>query len=216
MADHLIDAFWKSDFVDRQVRDALTRLFGPEPDPSLVRLIRSKVAVLSPAEVRASLSRLRTTFDFPIVTSQPIERTDASKAEKSVRISTSEPTGPSKAVGDGTPWRLVSLEQLIDAGIVRLPFAIEHRYRGVELVARIEAVNRIVFESVAYDSLSTAGGVARLSVAGPFPGRDIPQTNGWTFWQCRGLDGRLLALDDLRRELFERKVVSLPASRRSG
>ncbi|MEX1172767.1 MAG: restriction endonuclease, partial [Chloroflexota bacterium] len=36
MADHLIDAFWKSDFVDRQVRDGLGRLFGPEPDPGLV------------------------------------------------------------------------------------------------------------------------------------------------------------------------------------
>jgi hypothetical protein len=37
MADHLIDAFWKSDFVDRQIRDALVRLFGPEPRPRLTQ-----------------------------------------------------------------------------------------------------------------------------------------------------------------------------------
>ena len=42
MADHLIDDLWKSDFVDRQVRDALQHLFGPEPDPSLVRIVRAK------------------------------------------------------------------------------------------------------------------------------------------------------------------------------
>ena len=52
MADHLIDDLWKSDFIDRQVRDALMRLFGPEPEPSLVRLVRSKTPALSPSEVR--------------------------------------------------------------------------------------------------------------------------------------------------------------------
>src|ERR1019366_4803747 len=74
MADHLIDAFWKSDFVDRQIRDALGRLFGPEPDPALVRVIRAKATGLNPAEIRASLSRLRTTFDFPVVASPTVER----------------------------------------------------------------------------------------------------------------------------------------------
>ena len=77
-------------------------------------------------------------------------------------------------------------------------------------------MSRIVFNGVAYDSLSTAGGVARKSVAGSFPGREIPQTNGWTFWQCRGADGHLVTLDDLRHELFGRKVVNLSENRRSG
>jgi hypothetical protein len=99
---------------------------------------------------------------------------------------------------------------------MRLPFAVEHHYRGVDLVARIESVARIVFNGNPYDSLSTAGGVARNSVAGPFPGRAIPQTNGWTFWQVRRPDGRLVPLDELRRELYERKVVNPPGDRRSG
>jgi len=34
--------------------------------------------------------------------------------------------------------------------------------------------------------------------------------------QFRNAEGRLLALDDLRRELFERKVINLPSDRRSG
>jgi hypothetical protein len=73
-----------------------------------------------------------------------------------------------------------------------------------------------VFNGKPYDSLSTAGGVARNSVAGPFPGRDVPQTNGWTFWQLRRPDGRLVPLDDLRRELHEGKVVNLHTDRASG
>lgn len=90
-----------------------------------------------------------------------------------------------------------------------------HRYRGVELVARIESASRIVFGGQPYDSLSTAGGVARKSIAGSFPGRDIQQTNGWMFWQYRAGDDRLSTLDDLRRELYERKVINLPSERRS-
>ena len=217
MADHLIDAFWKSDFVDRQIRDGLVRLFGPEPDPALVRLIRGKAPALSPAEVRASLGRLRTTFDFPVVASQTIERREPAPSAGPVRVSSRRsPQADGKTTGQGTPWRHVTLAHLIDAGLVTTPFAIEHRYRGVQLVARIDAADRIVFSGSTYDSLSTAGGVARNSVAGPFPGRDIPQTNGWTFWQFRRADGSVTALDDLRRELYERKIISLPEGRRSG
>jgi hypothetical protein len=217
MADHLIDAFWKSDFVDRQTREALVRLFGPESDPALVRLIRSRASALNPAEIRASLGRLRTTFDFPVVASPTSEAIEVPTAHRPIRA-TGNPTPHTavKAMGDGTPWRHVSLDQLVDAGLIQLPFAIEHRYRGIELVARIEGVGRIVFNGVPYDSLSTAGGVARNSVAGPFPGRDIPQTNGWTFWQCRRPAGQLVPLDDLRRELYERKVINLPGTEDQG
>jgi hypothetical protein len=65
MADHLIDELWKAHFIDRQIRATLEELFGTEPDPSLVRLIRSRIPALSPSEVRAGLGRLRATFDFP-------------------------------------------------------------------------------------------------------------------------------------------------------
>jgi len=216
MADHLIDVFWKSDFVDRQIRDALGRLFGPEPDPGLVRLIRAKASGLNPAEVRASLSRLRTTFDFPVVATPVVERAAESRVSKPTRGGPkSTPEIVPKEMGSGTPWRGVTLDHLINAGLVQVPFDVEHRYRGTDLAARIENSSRIVFQGSAYDSLSTAGGVARKSVAGAFPGRAIPQTNGWTFWQFRSPNGTLRVLDDLRRELHERKVVNLVDGRRA-
>jgi hypothetical protein len=216
MADHLIDAFWKSDFVDRQIRDALGHLFGPEPDPSLVRLIRARATGLDPAEVRASLGRLRTTFDFPVVATPAVElRAEPRVAKPPTGRLNSTPTIVPKETGSGTPWRRVTLDDLINAGLIRVPFDVEHRYRGAQLAARIESSNRVVFQGTACDSLSTAGGVARKSIAGPFPGRDIPQTNGWTFWQFRGSDGTLHLLDDLRRELHERKVVTLIDGRRA-
>jgi len=216
MADHLIDDLWKSDFVDRQIRDALGRLFGPEPDRSLVRLIRAKASALSPSEVRASLGRLRTTFDFPVVATPAIERVQEPMEPKSARRRPGTTTVSAENVVGGTPWRHVTLSQLIDAGRVHVPLDLEHRYRGAQLAARIEDASRIVFNGSAYDSLSTAGGMARKSVAGPLKGPAVPQTNGWTFWQYRRTDGTLGLLDELRREFHESKVVSLVGGRRIG
>jgi hypothetical protein len=216
MADHLIDDLWKSDFVDRQVREALVQLFGAEPDPSLVRAVRSKTSALTPAEVRKSLGRLRTTFDFPVVAAQArrIERQPEPRPTRPRPAA--EVVNAPKATGAGTPWRHVSLADVVAAGLIRLPFGIEHRYRGASLRAIVEGPDRIVFAGEAYDSLSTAGGVARKSVAGPFPGRDVPQTNGWTFWEYRGPDDSLHQLDSLRRAVYDGKVVSLANGRRPG
>jgi hypothetical protein len=217
MADHLIDVLWKSDFVDRQIKDALVGLFGPEPDPALVRLIRAKAQALSPADVRSSLGRLRTTFDFPVAASQPTQIAISAREAKVVATEpASVPVPAAGKMGEGTPWRHVSLGQLIAGGLVRVPFDIEHRFRGANLSARIEAAERIVFAGAVYDSLSMAGGMARKSVTGSPPGREYPQTNGWGFWQYRGPDGTLHPLDELRREFYERKVVSLGDARRAG
>ena len=217
MADHLIDVLWKSDFVDRQIKDALVGLFGPEPDPGLVRLIRGKAGALSHAEVRSSLGRLRTTFDFPVASTPSSEHAVPPKGPKAADIEPAAGPVPAQGkMGEGTPWRRVTLGQLISGGLVRVPLEIEHRFRGTDLTARIEDADRIVFDGAVYDSLSIAGGMARKSVTGSPPGRDYPQTNGWTFWEYRGPDGTLHPLDDLRRELHERKVVSLVDGRRTG
>ncbi len=216
MADHLIDVLWKSDFVDRQVRDALVKLFGPEPDPALVRLIRARAVALSPAEVRSSLGRLRTTFDFPVASAPTAPAIPAAQPKASPAAPAPVAASAAAQMGAGTPWRGVSLDQLIDAGLVRAPLDLEHRYKGAELTARIEGASRVVFAGQPYDSLSLAGGMARKSIVGSPPGRDYPQTNGWTFWQYRRTDGTLGLLDDLRREFHERKIVSLVDARRTG
>jgi hypothetical protein len=216
MADHLIDVLWKSDFVDRQVREALVGLFSPEPDRSLVRLLRARATSLSPAEIRSSLSRLRTTFDFPVAHASAALVAPASSARTPAPTPAAVAVSAGTKVGDGTPWRGVSLRQLIDEGLVRVPLDLEHRYKGAELTARIEGPDRIVFAGQAYDSVSTAGGMARKSVVGSPPGRAYPQTNGWTFWEYRTDDGALLQLDDLRRQFHERKILPLSGARRTG
>ena len=214
LQDHLIDQYWKTEFVDRQVRETLRALFAAEPDPSVIRLVHGRVPALSRSDVKASLGRVRATFDFPVVT-VPAMRPPSARQSRRVVV---DPTRAStdKAVGDGTPWRQVTLGHLINAGLVRVPLDIERQYRGTDLRARIEGADRIVFGGAAYDSLSTAGGMARKTVVGETPGRPYPQTNGWTFWQYRAADGTLHPLDELRRDLFERKVVSIDDGRRSG
>ena len=55
-----------------------------------------------------------------------------------------------------------------------------------------------------YDSLSTAGGMARKSVIGSPPGRQYPQTNGWTFWKfCDPETGKLIEIDALRQKYLK-------------
>jgi len=36
------------------------------------------------------------------------------------------------------------------------------------------------------------------------PGREYPQTNGWTFWRFKDADGRLAFVDALRQRHFAR------------
>lgn len=213
LQDHLIDQYWKSEFVDRQLGDALRGLFSAEPDPAVVRLVHGRVPALSRSDVRASLGRLRASFDFPVVA---LPQARLAPAPRPAPPAPAAPAEEPRTTGVGTPWRHVTLDQLIDAGLVRLPLDLVHHYRGADLVARIEAADRIVFAGTAYESLSTAGGIGRKSIVGSPPGRDYPQTNGWTFWEYRSSDGARHPLDDLRRQLHERKVVPLQVGRRTG
>lgn len=214
LQDNLIDQYWKSEFVDRQIGDALRALFSAEPDPAVVRLVHGRLPSLSRSDVRASLGRLRAGFDFPVVPTPAPRVAPAPVARTAVAEPT--PAEPPKAMGAGTPWRNVTLAQLIDSGLMQVPMEISHRYRGADLRARIEAADRIVVDGAAYDSLSIAGGMARKSIVGDTPGRAYPPTNGWTFWEFRASDGSQRQLDTLRREVHERKVVSLSAARRTG
>ena len=219
LQDHLIDQFWKTEFVDRHVGATLRGLFAPDPDPAVLRLVHSRAPSLSRADVRASLGRLRASFDFPVVAT-PVSRAIAASGMRQPAPSPApaeapKPVAAQRRVGDGTPWRKVTLGQLIEAGLVRVPLDIFHHYKGTDLRARIEGLDRVVFDDTPYDSLSIAGGMARLAVVGPTPGHPYPPTNGWTFWEHQAADGSSRPLDALRRELHECKVVSL-SGRRTG
>jgi Restriction Enzyme Adenine Methylase Associated len=94
----------------------------------------------------------------------------------------------------------ISLQTLISENVVQPPLDIEKDYLGHRVTARIERDGQVTCLGQSYDSLSTAGGVARASVSGSPTDRKIPQTNGWTFWRFRDADGRLKPLDELRQQ----------------
>ena len=94
----------------------------------------------------------------------------------------------------------VTLAQLIQAGLIKTPLALEKTYKGQRLAAEIQADGSVLFAGTTYNSLSVSAGYARASVVPPPAGREYHSTNGWTFWQYRdSATGRLQTLDGLRR-----------------
>ena len=204
MRENLIDTLWKAHFVDRQLKAALEHSFGPEPDAALVRLLRKYAPRLSPLEIRAGLARTQIQFDFPAPPhGGAIGEPAVPEGRARGRRVTKAPTSDGRRRGQGTPWRHVTLTDLIAESLIRPPMELAKLYRGQNLSARVEADGQVSFRGKRYESLSTAAGVARVSVAGPFPDREYPQTNGWTFWQFRDEDGSRRELDLLRRRLHE-------------
>lgn len=195
-----MEELWREDFVDRQVRSAVSDLFAPDPDPALVRLIRRRAPNLAPGQAKNALARLTLRLEAgeSLAATPPVGRSSPGRHGK---------PPPTKAarriIGAVTPWRTVTVGDLIAAGMVRPPLTLEQRYKGRTLKARLERDGGVTFEGQTYNSLSTAAGMARRSVIGDKPGRKFPQTNGWTFWHVREADGVPAPLDALRQRLFE-------------
>jgi len=176
---------WRRYFIDRRVLRAMRELLDGSVDASIVRLVRKRAQGLTPAEVRASLGRARVTVEFPPV--HPVV-----------------PHGPKARHRTKAPRRQgVTVRNLIEAGLVRPPLDLLCTYKGKEVRARIEPDGSVRFGSDTVDSLSTAAGMARVSVAGKFPGRRYPQTNGWDFWHFRDETGKLRPIDHLRQQLLK-------------
>ena len=175
MRGSLLEEMWKRHFVDRKVHQAIEGLLA-EKDSGLVRVIQKKASALSKADICASLKRARIRIDFPTTPPPP------------------PPPPPSKG-------KVVTLNTLIAAGLVRPPLELEHDYKGVHLVAVIQRNGKVEFAGKQYDSLSTAAGMARKTVIGSPPDRPYPQTNGWSFWQYRDKEtGELREMDHLRQQ----------------
>jgi len=74
----------------------------------------------------------------------------------------------------------------------------------VHLKAVVQTDGTVSVDGELYDSLSTAGGMARKSVIGAPPGRQYPQTNGWNFWKFRDAEtGKLTEIDVLRQKYLK-------------
>ncbi|MBI4447319.1 MAG: type I restriction enzyme HsdR N-terminal domain-containing protein [Acidobacteria bacterium] len=198
MAENSINVHWKSHFVDRKVKAAVDDLFRNE-DRGLLRLLGSKATGLRPADIRSSLQRAIIKVEFPLI-SAPTARRDVKQPERA------------KGMGKGSSGRQpakfeATLVDLIRAGLVHPPVALERQYKGVRLQATVEQDGMIVFDGKRYDSLSTAGGMARKSVVGAPSGKPYPQTNGWTFWKYRDAgSGKLTDLDSLRHKYLRSRT----------
>jgi Restriction Enzyme Adenine Methylase Associated len=193
-----IDDLWRQYFVDRQVKLAVESLSGIDPSTDFLRLIRKRVPALSLADVRQSVGRA--TLSLVYQAAQPVpaisapHKTPVHPTIGTAVVPIEQPAGPDK-----TPWRHVTLKDLISSGSLALPLDLETTYKGQKLTARIEPDSTVTWNGTAYDSLSIAGGMARKSIVGAPPGREYPPTNGWTFWRFRESDGHLVPID-LRRQ----------------
>jgi hypothetical protein len=214
----VIDDLWRQYFVDRQVKQAVESLSGIEPPTDFLHLIRKRVPALSLTDVRQSLGRATLSLDYRAAQSAPTppaapmsvgagQRAWATR-RSNLAAAASEPAAEQavqeEPLADKTPWRHVTLRDLISSGTVRLPLDIEATYKGHQFTARIEADGNVTWNGTTYDSLSVAGGMARKSIVGTLSGREYPPTNGWTFWRFQDSDGRLAFVDVLRQRHFAR------------
>lgn len=193
MREKRIDSFWNAHFVDRKVRAAVEALFAtdPEPDPSVVRLISKRVDKLSAGSVKASLRRVRIQFDFPPGADDLVESAVVSDETKRHKAKGQAKRKKKAHVG-------VSLNDLIDTGILKPPLKLVKRYKGHDLEATVHADGSVTFNGTSYNSGSTAAEHARATVTG----RPM-NTNGWAFWQFVGKDGKRRSLDELRQQFLE-------------
>ena len=189
MEENRIEVLWRAHFVDRHVRMAIEQLFSGEGDLLLVNFVAQHTKNLTPDEIRSSLKRCRVALDFPLA-AEDVLRKAGPQPGKAKR----EPTGQRSEVG---------LQDLISAGLLRPPVALERDYKGKRLTARIEPDGRISCLGKAYDSLSVAGGMARASVVGMRDNGAPPSTNGWTFWKMRDASGKLVEVDVVRKRYAE-------------
>lgn len=189
MGDTALELLWKSQFVDRHVKTTLAELFAEENGP-LARLVHKRSSELSLGDVRESLQRAQLQVHFPMA---------APSASQGPLTSGLQTLAPKPAFPHS-----VELQDLIDAGLVQPPLALEKTYKGVQLAATIEADGRVRCCGEVCDSLSAAGGMARKSALGASSDEPAPATNGWKFWLYRDVaSGDLCSIDDLRQQYLQ-------------
>ena len=105
------------------------------------------------------------------------------------------PASPPPTVRDRSRVRfVVSLRQLVDAGLLTPGCALVGSHRGSDYRAELTLDARIRLDSQEeFDSLSPAA----MTVLGR------QSWNGWMFWHVANADGSLTRLDDIRKAALE-------------
>ncbi len=195
----VLAGLWRTHFVDRRVKHVLAELVE-SADTSLARLINKRSSDLTFGLVKDSLKRASISIEIEESTS-----TDVLPAVRSKHRRRVPPSGAQHRRTKRRAGTRVKVTDLIDAGIVHAPLALERTYKGRRFRAAVRSDGLVEYNGEQYDSPSTAGGMAKAQVKGPWrPNRPSWPTNGWVFWKYRdSLTRKLRPLDDLRMQYVE-------------
>jgi hypothetical protein len=196
MEENRLSVLWNAYYVDRRVKQAV-RSMVESADRKLVRLIRAHLPDLAPKEIAESLRRLEVRIDSP---SAPLEQVSQLRKPPG---SQRPPKRQRKAVTKAGPRAggvAVTLADVIAASLLAPPVTLFRKYKGHRLEATLQPDGRVEFRGDPYDSCSTAAEYARSTVTG----RRM-NTNGWSFWQYLGQDGKPHLLDEIRQNFIRMK-----------
>jgi Restriction Enzyme Adenine Methylase Associated len=197
MTENRIEELWRAYFVDTQVHESLREMFsGGEPARELVSAVRRRTAVLTLKDIRASLTRVRATFEFPTV-GDPTPSGAAGPAPASAGAARAAVRRSEGAVSEAE--RSLTLEDLLSRGLVAAGAVLEGSLRdGRAVTATLRSDGWIEFASAAYRTPSGAGAAAKESGADHSLSPSQKATDGWTFWKTPDGTGRLVTLKELR------------------
>jgi hypothetical protein len=183
-----LDSLWRSEVVDRRVREAIEESLSGD---GFLEVIREKVPDIGASDLRESLGRATVSLR-PLRVSPPSSvagegQGPGSTTRRSARIA-------------------VGIAALVSEGLIDAPLALEKTYRGVTLNATIESDGTVTCLGKRCQSPSAAGGEALRAARGDPVGK-APACDGWVFWQYHEpKTGRLRPLDDLRQQYLRRKT----------
>lgn len=185
-----IQELWRGFFVDRQVHAALDELFNAgEPARDLVALVARRVPDLPRADVRASLVRVRVSFDFPTPSLPMTPVPPRASSTPLSPVALPEPAGTDQRPRKHqTPVsgaeRRLTLQDVISSGRLQVGCRIEADYMGEHHAAELLAGGQIRFRGETYGSLSSAGAAVKQAVRGTDIPESVRATDGWGFWRA--------------------------------
>jgi hypothetical protein len=192
-----LNSYWKAHFVDRHVHGAIERLIA-DRDRGLVRLLKRQLAELTDGQIVDSIGRLTI-------------RVQSEPSSTAVGLAASDKTGAASSRGKSKPKAGarkkrqnlgVTLEQVVQAGLLPTPLKLFRKYKGKVMQAGLNADGSVEFGGQRFSSCSSAAEFARSTVTG----RKM-NTNGWSFWQYTDADQK-------RRELLHARKLFLNGSRK--
>lgn len=186
---------WQREQLEHSIQGALQSLVSSR-DKRLVSILATDLkGKVTPQQIREALNGANLHLELA---STSVIRTHSKPrpSTKGAAMAKKEPVSKRKS-----PVRFdVSLQDLMDGGILTAPAQLQSVFRKQVLTAQLNKDSSVSYQGTTYQSLSEAGGYARNSVNGP-PADNRPYypTNGWTFWSVKDkATGKLATLAELR------------------